>query len=306
MSGRPFKPSKPSSKLSKPSFSWFFAQITERIYRWALPPLALFVNRAFPGLKRRFKRASYDWFSSALGQLGVDGIHLLNYGYAYADGLALPLDLDAKDRQEYLFSWNLVYETARPARVAGKKVLVIGCGRGGDAYFIRRYLNAASVVGIDLSRAGIDACRRDYSMPGLEFGVGDAERLQFPDEAFDAVISIESSHGYGDLGVFYRQVSRVLKPGGIFLYCDYFRDQSFRRQLSAASLKVLEEADITEGVLRACRDGQAARETRILRHAPSALHGMLREWCAFPGSTMYRALEQRACRYHRFVLMKGV
>jgi SAM-dependent methyltransferase len=177
-----------------------------------LTPLPVRLANAFPGFKRRFKRLFYDAFSRQLQRFGAVGIRLLNYGYAYADGQGAPFELEGKDREEYPYSWNLVYETVRLGRVAGKKILVVGCGRGGDAHFIHRYLNAAAVVGVDVSRAGIEACLRAYPEPGLEFRAGDAERLDFPNGSFDAVVNIESSHCYADLNRFYREVRRCWRP----------------------------------------------------------------------------------------------
>lgn len=269
-----------------------------------LTPFALFhrLGGFFPGLKRWLKRSLYDAFSRELRRRGLDGIRLLNYGCAYPDARALPFELEAGDQREYPYSWNLVYETVGPVGVAGKKVLVIGCGRGGDAHFIHRYLNAAAVIGVDSSQAGIEACRRAYPGLGLEFRVGDAERLDFQNGSFDAVVNIESSHCYAHARRFYREARRVLAPGGAFLYCDYFWDGRFRGALSQAGWEILQEEEITEGVLRACREGQILREELIRRLAPASLHRMLREWCALPGSTMYRSFEQRRCRYYRFLL----
>ena len=227
----------------------------------------------------------------------------MNYGVAHAQPQLLPFELEPVDRREYPYSWNLVYETARPGNVAGKSVLVVGCGRGGDAHFIHRYLRAGVVVGVDDSRVSIEACRRAYARPGLEFQVGDAERLAFPQGSFDAVVSIESSHCYGRLERFYQEARRVLAPGGSFLYCDFFRDERFRSALRGAGWEIAqEEEEITEGVLRACREGEPLRQAMICRMAPPFLRAILREWCALPGSRMYRAFEQKECRYSRFLL----
>ena len=57
-------------------------------------------------------------------------------------------------------------------------------------------------------------------MPGLDFIEGNAEHLPFPDESFDAVINIESSHTYPHFSRFLTEVARVLRPGGHFLYTD--------------------------------------------------------------------------------------
>ena len=48
----------------------------------------------------------------------------------------------------------------------------------------------------------------------------DSEDLPFPDDSFDAVINIESSHTYPNFSRFLAEVARVLRPGGHFLYTD--------------------------------------------------------------------------------------
>lgn len=255
-----------------------------------------------PGLKRLCKRLLYDAFSRELRRRGVKGIRLMNYGLARADAQPLPFELEPEDAREYPYSWNLVYDTVRPGKVAGKRVLVVGCGRGGDAHFIHRYLRAGAVFGVDVSRASIEACRRAYARPGLSFQVGDAERLPFPPGSFDAVVSVESSHCYGRLERFYREARRVLAPGGRFLYCDYFRNERFRAALAGTGWEIAEEEEITEGVLRACREGEPLRQAMICRLAPPSLHAVLREWSALPGSWMYRAFEKKSRRYFRFLL----
>ena len=49
---------------------------------------------------------------------------------------------------------------------------------------------------------------------------GDAENLPFEDNSFDAIINVESSHCYGNVEQFLREVHRVLRPGGDFLFVD--------------------------------------------------------------------------------------
>ena len=54
----------------------------------------------------------------------------------------------------------------------------------------------------------------------FRFEVGDSESIPFEDEKFDVVLNVESSHCYGDMDQFMSEVTRVLKPGGHFLWCD--------------------------------------------------------------------------------------
>ncbi|SIG06667.1 Probable methyltransferase [Mycobacteroides abscessus subsp. abscessus] len=93
-------------------------------------------------------------------------------------------------------------------------MLEVGCGHGGGASYLVRALQPASYTGMDLNPDGISFCRRRHDLPGLEFVQGDAEDLPFPDESFDAVINVESSHLYPHFPVFLTEVARVLRPGG--------------------------------------------------------------------------------------------
>jgi SAM-dependent methyltransferase len=80
-------------------------------------------------------------------------------------------------------------------------------------------MDPASYTGLDLNPAGIALCRKRHNLPSLDFVRGDAENLPFPDQSFDAVINIESSHCY--LGSPASSPTRgVLRPGGHFLYAD--------------------------------------------------------------------------------------
>ena len=103
----------------------------------------------------------------------------------------------------------------------GQQVLDVGCGTGGAAQvFARRVGGAGKVVGLDNSATMIDEARRRttaLSLP-LEFRLGDAHRLPFPDNSFDRCYALRLMEVIDDpLGVI-REMHRVLRPGGrIFL-----------------------------------------------------------------------------------------
>jgi ubiquinone/menaquinone biosynthesis C-methylase UbiE len=107
----------------------------------------------------------------------------------------------------------------------GETVLDVGCGTGTlalDAY--ERAGASGRVVGIDpaprqLARARAKATRRGYP---VEFQIGAVERLAFPDESFDVVLSTWMMHHLPDdlkpRGL--AKIWRVLKPGGRLLIAD--------------------------------------------------------------------------------------
>ncbi|MGE3175610.1 MAG: class I SAM-dependent methyltransferase [Planctomycetota bacterium] len=95
-------------------------------------------------------------------------------------------------------------------------VLDLGCGTGRHA--LRLSAAGARVTGIDLSpgmlaRARAEAARR--GLPSLTLGEHDLHRpLPFANGSFDRVVSGLVLEHLEDLGAFYREVARVLRPGG--------------------------------------------------------------------------------------------
>ena len=103
-------------------------------------------------------------------------------------------------------------------------VLEIGCGLGTDgAQFARA---GAIYTGIDLTDAAVDLAKRRFELfqlPGA-FRVGDAERLDFPDNSFDIIYSHGVLHHTPDTATAIREVHRVLRPGGKAVVMLYHRD----------------------------------------------------------------------------------
>jgi len=90
------------------------------------------------------------------------------------------------------------------------KLLEVGCGRGEAAEFARRC--GWEVTAVDASEDCIRECRRRY--PELDARVMRAERLEFPDNAFDRVESSHLLEHVEDFGAAVGEMARVLRPGG--------------------------------------------------------------------------------------------
>ncbi|HMK53403.1 MAG TPA: class I SAM-dependent methyltransferase [Methanobacteriaceae archaeon] len=89
-------------------------------------------------------------------------------------------------------------------------VLVVGSGNGVSAIKIHQF-TGCKVTGIDISEEMIKRAREKQSE--IEFLVGDAENLNFPDKTFDVVIS-ESVTGFTNKVLSIPEYYRVLKSGG--------------------------------------------------------------------------------------------
>jgi len=131
--------------------------------------------------------------------------------------------------------------------------------------------------------------------------------LPFPDARFDAVVNVEASHCYPDLPLFFSEVRRVLKPGGHFLYADFRRSgklPQWREQITASGLRIIEEEDLTRGVVAALSKTHESKVALIRKVAPKILRSAFSQFAGTQGSMMYRAFDKGRANYLRFVLRK--
>jgi ubiquinone/menaquinone biosynthesis C-methylase UbiE len=132
--------------------------------------------------------------------------------------------------------------TARPAvielcePIKSCSVLDLGCGEG----YCSRQLKlrgAASILGIDLSDAMIEAARGEESREplGITYQQGDASALQsMQDASFDRILAV-FLFNYTTLeqtGRCLQHVRRLLKPGGRFVFAVPHPSFAFMRQES--------------------------------------------------------------------------
>ncbi|KAH8602842.1 delta(24)-sterol C-methyltransferase [Bisporella sp. PMI_857] len=101
----------------------------------------------------------------------------------------------------------------------GMNVLDVGCGVGGPAREIATF-SGCSVVGLNNNNYQITRAKAYAEKAGLAdritFVQGDFMNINFPEDTFDAVYSIEATVHAPTLEGVYRQIFRVLKPGGTF------------------------------------------------------------------------------------------
>ena len=118
------------------------------------------------------------------------------------------------------------YAVDRFAHVAGRSgwpyasALELGCGTG----FFTLNLKLGGVLEdghvTDLSPGMVEVAQRNARSLGfaVEGRVADAERLPYDDDSFDLVIGHAVLHHIPDVELAFREVLRVLKPGGRFVF----------------------------------------------------------------------------------------
>ena len=254
----------------------------------------------------RLNQKVQKYFYPNLTRLFADDTLILSAGYEEDPPMALPL---AASDEPNRFGIQLYHRTATQADFSGKRVLEVGCGHGGGASYLTRTLGPASYTGLDLNPAAIAFCRKKHNLPGLDFERGDAQNLPFPDQSFDVVINIESSHCYPRLSSFLAEVARLLRPGGHFLYADTQPPDgiaAWEAALANAPMRMVSQRVINPAeVLRAMEKTSKQRLEVIDRRAPALLRGLARGIANARMSGTCHELQSGALSYRMYCFAKG-
>ena len=249
---------------------------------------------------------SQAWYES-LARFDRDAdMVFMNYGWADPDGEGPQLALLPQDEPDR-YCIQFYHRVTATVDLRGRDVLEVGSGRGGGASYIMRYLEPASMTGLELASSAVAFCRQHHTTPGLSFVQGRAEDLQFPDASYDAVVNIESAHCYHDMARFMGEVYRVLRPGGLFLYADYCNHDklaALRETLLAPGFSVVEEEIVNRGVVRALELDNARKQELIARKVPPMIHAFFREFAGLEGTQRYTVFKNEEKVYLRLVLQK--
>jgi demethylmenaquinone methyltransferase/2-methoxy-6-polyprenyl-1,4-benzoquinol methylase len=96
---------------------------------------------------------------------------------------------------------------------AGDRALDVATGTGDLAIELaRRVQPGGEVIGSDFSEGMLDRARR--KAPGMRFEWGDALRLPYADDEFDAATVGFGARNFRDLAQGLREMTRVVRPGG--------------------------------------------------------------------------------------------
>ncbi|HPG00937.1 MAG TPA: class I SAM-dependent methyltransferase [Kiritimatiellia bacterium] len=108
----------------------------------------------------------------------------------------------------------------RMGDLRGRRLLDVGAGLGESSVYFA--LQGAEVTATDISPGMVDFAKRLAQHHGTSISgvVCPAEQLAVPDASFDLVYVANSIHHMPDKDRFFREVSRVLKPGGRFFSWD--------------------------------------------------------------------------------------
>src|ERR1017187_9217881 len=143
-----------------------------------------------------------------------------------ADKLARELGYTVEELKALPEGANMGLSCGNPAALAalkpGETVLDLGSGGGFDVFIAGRKVGATGrAIGVDMTpemlgkaRNNVAHYRKETSLDNVEFRLGEIEHLPVADSSVDAIISNCVINLSPDKAQVWREMARVLKPGG--------------------------------------------------------------------------------------------
>ena len=132
----------------------------------------------------------------------------------------MSFEVDAAAYGEFMgrYSEPLAVQFADYAEArSGQRALDVGCGPGALTAVLVERLGAQAVTAVDPSASFVSAI--GHRLPDVDVRQARAERLPFPDGAFDLVLAQLVVHFLDDPSAGIAEMARVTRPGGVVAAC---------------------------------------------------------------------------------------
>ena len=141
---------------------------------------------------------------------------------------------EMNSHHEELWRWGLSFIDIKD----NMSILDIGCGGGKAINIMASLSKAKKITGIDYSEDMVQFAsnvNRNLINQGLvEITHGDVSSLSFSSDTFDLITAFETYYFWPSLIDNFKEVRRVLKPGGIFLLVnEAYKDEKFEERNSS-------------------------------------------------------------------------
>lgn len=175
------------------------------------------------------------------------------------------------------------------SELAGKTFLDAGCGTGENTWSWRRLLDTSTrVIAVDQSRVSIDIARQTEGQQEVSpsFAVASLLDLALPDQSIDVVFCSGVLVAVTEPERAYRELVRVLRPGGYIILVLYHRYGRAMHGIRRAVIDLLERDDIDRRALLGGKlFGRSMQELADKEQVP--LEGVLYDQFGLPCESRY-------------------
>ena len=161
----------------------------------------------------------------------IRGAYRMTGGNSFYDGMITCSTLNGKAVCRSVWAMNKAENDAYlekamsgiPEHFSGK-LLEVPVGTGILTMPVYQTMPEADITCLDYSPDMMRQAQKKADrlhLKNVTFRQGDVGALSYADDTFDIVLSLNGFHAFPDKGAAYREVFRVLRPGGTFCGCFY-------------------------------------------------------------------------------------
>ena len=245
---------------------------------------------------------SYSWFKLAMNKYWYpfvtrrwdqDDVVFLNWGYEEDPPLGLPL---APEDEKNRWGIQLYHRTATQTDLTGKKVLEPSCGHGGGG----AYVDEDAAPGL-LHRAGLQPRRRRLrqapvsSYRGWISCTATPRTCRFPTSRSTRCSTSRPRTPTRTSTASSLRWSRVLRPGGHFLYADFrgfLEYDEWDAALAALPMRMESKREINPEVLRGLDNNSGRYLELVGSRLPVFLQPFGKLFAGAPDTLMYKELQR--------------
>ena len=136
--------------------------------------------------------------------------NFMNYGYWKQEKLTL---LEANKKL-----CKLIYKKGELSKELN--ILDVGCGYGAQDFYWKNKNKNLKIDAIDMNEISINRAKEINKYKDIRFNVGNACNLDYKNESYDRIISLESAFHYQPRIQFLKEAYRILKKGGKLVIAD--------------------------------------------------------------------------------------
>lgn len=105
-------------------------------------------------------------------------------------------------------------------------ILELGCGKGGNLDFFKKYLDLSQAIGIDIDRKSIEYAQMKY--PDILFGVCDVEQIEMENQKFNLYLFFSVLYAIDTslLGQIFLKLASISHEGAILVINDYILERN--------------------------------------------------------------------------------